>query len=78
VKISLGKTARVYAITIPRDIWYVRAAMAIGGFFLWLIRSDFRSYLHNPEDIQRLVEAAGFSLQYEDKTLLWLTQVYRR
>lgn len=73
---SLEKTRRVYALTYPRDRWYVRAAMAVGALFLWLLRSDFRPYVHSPARIEGWITDAGFTKRYEATTLVWLTQVY--
>lgn len=75
---SLGHTRRVYALTIPRDLWYVRTAVAIGSGLLWLMRSSFRSYVHDPVQIEHWVTQQGFSKQFEDTTPVWLTQVYVR
>jgi len=40
---SAGKAARVYAFTVPRDRWVVRAALWFGRVLLGLIRCGFRS-----------------------------------
>lgn len=69
---------RVYAYTIPRDRWYTRLGVALGALALWLVRSDYRSYVHRPELIEALVTAGGFTKRYENRTLVWLTQVYAR
>lgn len=75
---SLEHTRRVYAITIPRDRWYVRAAVATGSGLLWLLRSSFRSYVHDPVQIEHWVIQQGFRKQFEGTTPVWLTQVYVR
>lgn len=75
---SLAKTARVYALTYPRDRWTVRAAVAVGAFALRLVGSAFRPYVHDPRQIEGWIEEAGFRKQYEARTFVWLTQVYVR
>lgn len=73
---SLEKTRRVYALTYPRNRWFVRLAMGAGAMFLCLIRSDFRPYVHDPEKIEAWISANGFSKTFQDTTAVWLTQVY--
>ncbi len=76
VKRSLAKTRRVYALTYPRDRVFIRFGMALLAFFLWLIRSPFRSYVHDPEKIESWIQAEGFKKHYQNRTPVWLTQVY--
>ena len=76
VKHSLAKTRRVYALTYPRDRAFIRFGMALLAFFLWLIRSPFRSYVHDPEKIESWIKTEGFTKRYQNQTLVWLTQVY--
>ena len=75
---SIAKTRRVYAFTIPRNIWYVRLGVKLGAALMWLIRSDFRPYLHDPTRIEQWINAQGFGKHYENTTSLWLSQVYTR
>ena len=78
VATSLAKAQRVFAYTIPRNRWYTRLGVALGALALRLVRSDFRSYVHDPKAIEAQVTAAGFSKRYENHTLVWLTSVYAR
>ncbi|HQU14640.1 MAG: hypothetical protein B7Z66_04760 [Chromatiales bacterium 21-64-14] len=73
---SLEKTRRVYALTYPRDRWYVTGAITVGAWLLKLTGSDFRPYAHSPAQIERWITAAGFSKRSQATTLVWLTQVY--
>lgn len=75
---SLAKTRRVYALTYPRDRRSVRAAVAVGAFGLRLLGSSFRPYVHDPVQVERWIAAAGFRKLYEDRTYIWLTQVFVR
>lgn len=75
---SLAKTARVYALTYPRERWYVRWAVAAGAVSLRLLGSQFRPYVHPPAQIERWIEEAGFRKHFEASTPVWLTQVYVR
>lgn len=78
VDASLAKTTRLYAYTIPRNRLLVRMAMGFGAFLMWLIRSDFRSYVHDPDQIEEKVIAAGFQKVHEAQTVVWLSKVYKK
>lgn len=73
---SLAKTNRVYALTYPRNRWYVRAVMAATAGVMKIMRSDFRSYVHDPELIEKCITGSGFDKIYQNNNLVWLTQVY--
>ena len=73
---SLEKTRRIYALTYPRNRWFVKAAMETGALFLWLIRSDFRPYVHDPNQIEAWISDYGFGKTFQETTAVWLTQVY--
>ena len=73
---SLNKTSRVYALTYPRDRWYVHAMMGFAVLVMKILRFKFRPYMHAPEDIERWITETGFDKQYQNHNLVWLTQVY--
>jgi magnesium-protoporphyrin O-methyltransferase len=75
---SLRKTGRVYALTYPRDRWYVHCMMGFVALVMKVIRSDFRPYVHPPELIERWITETGFDKQYQNHNTMWLTQVYVR
>lgn len=75
---STIKTNKVYALTYPRNRWFIRAVMEVMAFFLKLSGSDFRAFVHKPDDIERWITDAGFKKTYQNKTFIWLTQVYQK
>lgn len=75
---STAKTRRTYALTYPRDHWVTRIGARVLNCFLWLLRSGYRTYVHDPRRIETLIVAAGLKRRYENRTFLWLTQVYAR
>jgi len=75
---SLNRTRRVYALTYPRDRWHTRLAMKLGALAMWIGRSDFRSYVHDPTTIGGWIEAAGFRRCHQAQTWFWLTEVYEK
>lgn len=76
VRATLARTSKIYALTYPRNRWYVRLAMAVAVLGLKFIRSEFRPYVHDPELIEQWVLAQGYKKIFEATTLVWLTQVY--
>ncbi len=78
VHASLSKTRRVYALTYPRNRWYVRFTMGVMAGVMKIIGSDFRPYVHDPEMIAGWIRGEGFSKQYQSNNLVWLTQVYEK
>ena len=75
---SLDKTTAVIALTYPRNHLAARAYIGLYNGFFWLIRTTFRNYIHDPEQIEAWIADRGFKKVFEDETLLWLTQVYAR
>jgi SAM-dependent methyltransferase len=73
---SLARTKRVIALTYPRDRWFVRLGVSAMTCALWIARSDFRSYVHDPVQIEHWITASGMEKRFEDVTTAWLTQVY--
>lgn len=76
VHASIGKTNRVYALTYPRNRWYVSMVMGMTAWVMKIMRSDFRSYVHDPEMIEKWIRGTGFDKVYQNNNLVWLTQVY--
>jgi len=75
---STAKTSRVYALTYPRSRWFIKVAVEIMAFFFKLGGSDFRAFVHNPDDIERWIIEAGFKKTYQKKTFIWLSQIYQK
>jgi 2-polyprenyl-3-methyl-5-hydroxy-6-metoxy-1,4-benzoquinol methylase len=75
---SLAHTRRVIALTYPRQRLLTRFGSALTAVMMWVIRSDYRNYIHDPIQVQAWIEAAGFRKDYENQNTVWLTQVYAR
>lgn len=75
---SVNKTRRVYALTYPRSRWFTKVAIEIMAIFLKLSGSDFRAFVHNPDDIEYWIIDAGFKKAYQQQTFIWLSQVYTK
>jgi len=75
---SIDESLRTYVFTIPRNRWIVRFGMSFLKFFLWLVRSEFRPYIHSLETINTIVESAGFKKFYQRSTFVWNTFAYAK
>jgi magnesium-protoporphyrin O-methyltransferase len=75
---SLAKATQTYALTYPRDRWYVRLWIRLWNFVLWVLRSGFRTFIHDPSQVERWIVEAGFDKRYERTTTAWVSQVYSR
>ncbi|MFV1997990.1 MAG: class I SAM-dependent methyltransferase [Acidiferrobacterales bacterium] len=75
---SLSNTRRVYALTYPRDRWFTRLGSRIMAGIFFIVRVQFRSYIHNPEMVASWITAEGFHRKYDNQTVAWITQVYEK
>ena len=75
---STIKTKRAYALTYPRNRWFIKVVIEVMAVFLKLSGSDFRAFVHNPHDIENWIVKAGFKKCYQKQTFIWLTQVYEK
>lgn len=68
---------RGVALSYPRDRWYVRAVMGLENV-LRRRTSAFRTFIHPPDEMQRLLERSGFTLVSRSGTLVWSIDVFVR
>ena len=78
LKAVLPNTRHAIALTYPRDRTYTRVAIATFALLLRTLKSDFRPYVHKPDDIRRWITDAGFSLKSHDRVFAWQTEIYVR
>ena len=73
---SLEKCQSIYALTYPRKVWYTRLGTQILALLMKLLGSDFRPYVHDPEQIENWISEQGYKKLMQNQTSIWLTQVY--
>ena len=75
---SVEKATRWYGAVYPRDIAWMRIAIAGLNVFERVRRSTFRVFLHDPQAIDAELRAAGLTRVSIRETLGWQVVVYRR
>jgi 2-polyprenyl-3-methyl-5-hydroxy-6-metoxy-1,4-benzoquinol methylase len=75
---AAARTRQLLAFTYPRDSWYVRTMFALGNLWLRLTGKKFRAFVHAPERMAAILEAAGLVRATQRKTLVWRLDLYHR
>src|SRR5438874_13355478 len=75
---AAARSRRLLAFTHPPDRWYLRGGFSVVNFFLWLGRSAFRIFVHPPQQMAAVLEAAGFVRAAHRESFLWSFSLYRR
>ncbi|XSG86462.1 MAG: class I SAM-dependent methyltransferase [Methylohalobius sp. ZOD2] len=73
---AAGHAHRALALTYPRAILWNRMGMTVLNRLLGWMNSEFRTYLHDPADVERWLKESGWEKCHENQTLSWLTQVF--
>jgi 2-polyprenyl-3-methyl-5-hydroxy-6-metoxy-1,4-benzoquinol methylase len=75
---AAARTQQVLAFTYPRNRWYVRTMFALANFWMRLTGKEFRAFVHAPERMAAILEAAGLARVTRHKTLVWTLDLYNR
>jgi SAM-dependent methyltransferase len=73
---ALQSAERGFAFSYPRDRWYVRAGVWFENTMRRRRANPFRTFVHSPSEMQRLVERAGFVLANRRRTVAWSADVF--
>lgn len=71
-----GKSA--LAFTYPRESWYLRMAFKVLNVFQNLRKDPFRVFLHPVNDMDSLLNAAGFRRIARQRLFVWEMALYQR
>ena len=69
---------RLVGIVIPRDVWWMRAAVKAVNTVKRLQRSAFRVFVHDPRQIDAALEARDLTAERRASTVAWEIVIYRR
>jgi 2-polyprenyl-3-methyl-5-hydroxy-6-metoxy-1,4-benzoquinol methylase len=75
---AASRTRRLLAFSYPRDRWYMWTLTAFQNFWRRLRGSPFRTFVHPPERMGAVLEAAGLVRVARQGTFIWVPDLYRR
>ena len=75
---AAARARQLLAFTYPRDRWYVRAVFVLLNFWQRLTGSAFRAFVHPPQRMDAVLEAAGLARAARHETPVWRLDLYRR
>jgi SAM-dependent methyltransferase len=67
---------RGLAYSYPRNRWYVRIGVWLENAARQWRANPFRTFVHPPSEMQRIIETAGFQLANRRCTLTWSADVF--
>jgi ubiquinone/menaquinone biosynthesis C-methylase UbiE len=73
---ALRHAERGVALSYPRDRWYVRLGMWLENALRRRRGNPFRTFVHSPSEMTRIIERAGFTLASRRRTLSWSADVF--
>jgi hypothetical protein len=65
-----------FAVSYPRDRWFVRLGMWFENALRQWRGNPFRTFVHPPSDMMRIIEGAGFRLASRGRTAAWSCDVF--
>lgn len=65
-----------FAISYPRNRWFVRAGIWLENARRRRSGNPFRTFVHPPSEIMRIIEGAGFRLASRRRTPAWSADVF--
>jgi len=78
VRQSTAHTRFLYALTFPRNRWWIRLMIRFFATVTRFVPMPFRTRFTRPEAIRAWVREAGFVRLSRDETRMWHTEVYVR
>jgi len=65
-----------FAMSYPRDRWFVRASIWLENAMRRRKGNPFRTFVHPPSQMMRIIEGAGFTLARRERTSAWSADVF--
>jgi SAM-dependent methyltransferase len=75
---SARLAAHCFALSYPRDVWYVRTWVGLQNAARQLCRNPFRTFVHSASAMENVIQRAGLELATRGCTRTWCADVYRR
>jgi magnesium-protoporphyrin O-methyltransferase len=67
-----------FAVSYPRDRWFVRLGMWLENAMRRRSGNPFRTFVHSPSEMVWIIERTGFRLASRRRTLAWSCDVFVR
>lgn len=78
LKAAAEHSGRAFALTYPREIWYLRIGLKIANFFQKLRKDPFRVFLHPVVEMDALLRREGFRRVSFRRLFVWEVALYQR
>jgi len=75
---ALQFAERGFAFSYPRDRWFVRFGVWLENALRRRRGNPFRTFVHPPLEMTRMIERAGFTLTSRRRTLSWSSDVFMK
>ena len=75
---ALERAERGFAVSYPRDLWYVRVGVWLENALRRWRTNPFRMFVHPASRMETLVRRAGFELVSRRRTLMWSADAFRK
>jgi SAM-dependent methyltransferase len=75
---ALRHAEKCFALSYPRDVWYVRLGVLLENAHRRLTKNPFRTYVHPAARMEDVIRSAGFELSTRRETWMWSVDVYTR
>jgi magnesium-protoporphyrin O-methyltransferase len=72
------RSGRPLALSYPGYVWYMRLGRRVVNAAMWLQRSGFRFYVHDPAAIRAAAGAAGLALVRQIDSWPWQVALFER
>jgi len=75
---AMEHATRALALSYPRGSWLARAALGADNLKRRLTGNPFRTFVHSPALMERLIRRGGFTLSSRRRTWIWSIDVFVR
>ena len=78
IELSASRSLKWYALSYPRDKWWVRLAIRFENWNRRRSGDPFQVYIHSETLMDKFIRREGFSRQFHARTLTWCVAIYLR
>ena len=69
---------RMLALVFPREAWWMSVGEKVMNFGMWLIRLDFRAFMHSHREIIAIVSGNGLRPTLDQHSGFWRMMIFER